>query len=53
MEVYVATDRYHDKEPVPLDLSNKNLIIRNKTPEEWVYRIYYVGAVHDSWKNPE
>ena len=45
MEVYVATDRHYDKEPVLLDLSDKNLIIRNKIPEGWDYRVYHIATV--------
>ena len=44
MEVYVATDRPYDKEPVLLDLSDKNLIIRNKIPDGWDYKIYHIGT---------
>lgn len=45
MEVYVATDRHYNKEPVQLDLSDKKLIIHNKIPEGWDYKIYHIGTV--------
>lgn len=45
MEVYVATDRHYNKEPVQLDLSDKNLINSDKIPAGWDYKIYHIGTV--------
>lgn len=51
MEIYVATDRHYDKEPVHLDLSDKNLINSNKIPAGWDSKIYHIGTVPSPMNN--